>query len=128
MGFRDFFSSFHSQKDGSISSHFANPDETKSNLNEKRQAFLDSLKVDVSEIVHPIQNDTKHSAAEQGDGRDRGDELTHSREDSLKMDTNEQAAETDSLESSTTAETDSSSEETDNTDTDDMTDGEGLSL
>lgn len=123
MGFRNFFSSFHQGKENSAPSGPENPDVAKSSWEENRQAFLDSLRVDISGTQQPAQNAVSQGTDESEDGRDRGDELTKTREDSLKMDASGQNSEI-----GTATETGCLSQENENIDTDSMEEEGGISL
>lgn len=123
MGFRDLFHSFHSDKENTPLDN-ANPyNEAKYNWDKERENFLDSLKVDVPAVDWSTQSDSASPLSDQSDGRERGDELTHTREDSLKMGTDEQNGEI-----CTDTEASSSVEGNDTMDTDAMEDGDGLCL
>lgn len=122
MGFRDLFR-------GRNNETAANQDrakEVKAEWKEERQTFLDGLKVDVPQTAYRTENATVPAASSQDDGRERGDDMTHTRSDSLKGGSNVQEAMAAAEESAgmEPAEQDGTANAAD----DSMDDSDGLSL
>lgn len=66
-------------------------EETQQSSRSQRQEFVDSLKVDVDYTPQPQPTGSTQTTS-QDDGYERGDDLTHTRSDSLKVGNAEQEA------------------------------------
>lgn len=122
MGFRDFFR----ERNNETMPNQDRAEEVKAEWEEERQTFLDSLKVDVPQTAYRAENETASVASSQDDGRERGDDMTHTRNDSLKGESAapEPTAATEESIGTQTAAQDASVDSVD----DSMDDSEGLSL
>lgn len=98
MGFRDHFRSLHKSEEAPASEDRS--DQVKASLQEERQAFLDSLKVDASDAPQASTETNAGRSAPTGDdgGRERGDDLTQTRCDDLKTGPAGQEVQTDANE------------------------------
>lgn len=142
MGFRNFFHSFHAHEPKQSTVNSSAPEKTQSSWSKERQNFLNSLKVDVSNSPSYLQGSKAPISSSQGGGRERDDELTHTREDDLKIDSTVQKTVSTTEEnhlqtetSDTLQENDSMGKETtsavqgnESTEAEDMEDADGLGL
>ena len=123
MGFRDLFYGRNNRQAESQD----RAEEVRTAWQEERQTFLDSLKVDVPQTACQPANATAPASSSQDDGRERGDDMTQTRNDPLKGESAAQETAAGAIERTDEAGPVAQEGAADALD-DSMDDGDGLSL